>query len=215
MADYKKKFIDFAMEVGALKFGDFTLKSGRKSPYFFNSGEFKTGSELSILAEYYAEVVNEKTDYDNVVLFGPAYKGIPLATATAIKLSNNFGIDYPVSYNRKEVKDHGEKGEIIGEKLDETKNIIAIEDVITAGTAIGITKEVLASNGNAKLRAVVISVDRCEVKELGDKETAIDRIARESNIEIFPIVTIYDIAEYLGGEVSEKIHEYLKEYGAN
>jgi len=225
MQTYKQQFIEFAVSTGALKFGEFTLKSGRTSPYFFNAGDFKKGADLSQLATYYAAAYAENVKLDNVVLFGPAYKGIPLVAITALKLAENHDINLPICYNRKEAKDHGEGGSTVGTKLESSHNIVVIEDVITAGTAIGETREVLAKNGNPPLKSVIIAVDRCEVKTEGASETALQEIARTQNVEIIPIVTIREILEHLyNREVDGKkyiseiekqaIEQYLEKYGA-
>ncbi|MDR0931235.1 MAG: orotate phosphoribosyltransferase [Clostridiales bacterium] len=230
MQEYKQNFIEFVVKCGALRFGEFKLKSGRISPYFFNSGEFKTGAALSKLASFYASTVADNIStnpalYNDIVLFGPAYKGIPLVAITALKLSDEHGIDYPICYNRKEAKDHGEGGATIGASLTADQTIVAIEDVVTAGTAIGETKEVLAANGGAKLSAVVIAMDRCEVKTEGSSETALQEIARVQGVQIFPVITIFEAIEYLhnneidgvvyiNDEIKQNIEDYLKKYGA-
>ena len=224
MQEYKKQFIEFAVKTGALKFGEFTLKSGRISPYFFNAGDFKTGEQLSKLAEYYAGCYNDNIKLDNVVLFGPAYKGIPLVAITAVKLSDKYNQDLPICYNRKEEKDHGEGGTTVGAKMDENTNVVVIEDVITAGTAIGVTKEVLKNNGNANIAGVIIAVDRMEKRTDESTETTLQEIARTQGVEIFSVVTIKEIIEYLynrdiDGQVyirdeeKTKIEEYLSRYG--
>lgn len=224
MQEYKKQFIEFAVQTGALKFGEFTLKSGRISPYFFNAGEFKTGEQLSKLAEYYADCYNENIALDNVVLFGPAYKGIPLVAITAVKLADKYEKSLPICYNRKEAKDHGEGGMTVGAKMDESVNVVVIEDVITAGTAIGETKEVLKASGNAKIAGVIIAVDRMERRTDEATETTLQEIARTQGVKIFSVVTIKEIAEhlhnrkvdgkvYIGDVEKARIDEYLEKYG--
>jgi len=224
MQEYKEQFIEFAVKTGALKFGEFTLKSGRISPYFFNAGDFKTGEQLSKLAEYYAGCYNENIKLDNVVLFGPAYKGIPLVAITAVKLSDKYSQNLSICYNRKEEKDYGEGGTTIGAKMDENTNVVVIEDVITAGTAIGVTKEVLKGNGNANIAGVIIAVDRMEKRTDESTETTLQEIAHTQGVKIFSVVTIKEIIEYLynrdidgqvyiGDEEKTKIEEYLSRYG--
>jgi orotate phosphoribosyltransferase len=158
MKSYQKDFVDFMLEIGALKFGEFTLKSGRISPYFFNAGAFNTGEHLSRLGKFYAQAIQESNlEFD--VLFGPAYKGIPLATATAMALNDNFNQNVPYSFNRKEAKTHGEGGDIVVHPL--TGNILIIDDVITAGTAIREAMDIIKANG-ATAKGVIVAVDRQE-----------------------------------------------------
>jgi len=224
LPEYKQEFIEFAIKAGALKFGEFKLKSGRISPYFFNAGCFADGESISKLTDYYAGAIAQNITMSNVVLYGPAYKGIPLMTGAAVKLYDKYGISYPTAYNRKEAKDHGEGGLIVGTALTPEHNVVAIEDVVTAGTAIGETKEVLAASGGASLKAVVISLDRCEVKTEGDAKTTIQTISEQEGIQIIPIVTIYEILDYLynrkidgkvyiGENERQAIAGYLAKYG--
>jgi len=223
MPEYKQEFIDFAIRTGALKFGEFKLKSGRISPYFFNAGDFADGETISKLTNFYTETVINNY-FEEAILYGPAYKGIPLVALTAAKLYEKYRLKYRFSYNRKEVKDHGEGGSIVGTKLTAEDNVLAIEDVVTAGTAIRETKAVLAANGGATLKAMIIAIDRCEVINEGDTKTALQTIAEEEGIQIFPIVTIHEIIEYLyGREIDGKIYigkpekeaitSYLEKYG--
>jgi len=225
MLDYKKQFIEFIADEGILKFGEFTLKSGRISPYFFNMGECKTGAGLAKLATYYAATIAENIDCYNSVLFGPAYKGIPLMATAAIKLAENHNIDIPICYNRKEAKDHGEGGSLIGAKINENTNVILIDDVITAGTAIGESKQILKANGNGKLSSVIIALDRCEVRTEGASLKSMQEIEEENNIKIYPIVNIYEVLEhlynnkingkiYIGEKEKTSMENYLDKYGA-
>ena len=158
MEQYQKDFVDFTLETGVLKFGEFTLKSGRISPYFFNAGLFNTGSHLSQLGNFYAQAI-EASNLQFDVLFGPAYKGIPLAAATAIALNDNFNRNVPYSFNRKEAKDHGEGGSIVGHPLE--GDILIIDDVITAGTAIREAQDIINAN-DANTKGVIVALDRQE-----------------------------------------------------
>jgi len=221
MKEYKKEFIEFLVKNDSLKFGEFTLKSGRKSPYFINTGMFKDGKGISKLAEYYAKAVKENFGEKFDVLFGPAYKGIPLCVATVIKLSE-VGVNKGYSFNRKESKDHGEKGDLIGTKLDENSRVLIIDDVITAGTAVRETIEILKKNGNPKIVGMIISVNR---KEKGTgKKSAIQELEENLGIKIISIIDFDEIAEYLHNkkidgkivlteELYQKMMEYKKEYG--
>ena len=221
MKEYKKEFIEFLVKNDSLKFGEFTLKSGRKSPYFINTGMFKDGKGISKLAEYYAKAVKENFGEKFDVLFGPAYKGIPLCVATVIKLSE-VGVNKGYSFNRKESKDHGEKGDLIGTKLDENSRVLIIDDVITAGTAVRETIEILKKNGNPKIVGIIISVNR---KEKGTgKKSAIQELEENLGIKIISIIDFDEIAEYLHNkkidgkivlteELYQKMMEYKKEYG--
>lgn len=213
---YKEEFIKFMVECGVLTFGDFTLKSGRKAPYFVNTGNYKTGKQLAKLGEYYAQCIKEnniKVD----TLFGPAYKGIPLATATSIALANLHDIDVNYCFDRKEVKDHGEGGNIVGKKLVDGEKVVIIEDVITAGTAIRQVLPLLKSVADVNITGMVISVDRME-KGRGEL-SAVQEVKQEFGITIYPIVTINDIIKAIqdgiigGQEYLDKMVEYRKTYG--
>ena len=191
----KDKFIQLALECDVLKFGDFTLKSGRQSPYFFNAGMFHTGDALQKLGDFYAQaILDSKIAFQN--LFGPAYKGIPLASATAISLSRQ-GINSAVTFNRKEKKDHGEGGQLIGAPL--TGKTIIIDDVITAGTAFREAQTLITENGG-EVAAVVIALDRCE-KGLGSNSAIAD--IRAQGIAVISIIDFYDLTAYLA-----KINDY-------
>lgn len=184
----KNKFIELAVQVNALKFGDFTLKSGRKSPYFFNLGMFHEGESLRLLGEFYAKVIiDSKIAFTN--LFGPAYKGLPIATATAIAL-DKLGLNISVTFNRKEVKDHGEGGKLIGAPLN--GDTIIIDDVITAGTAFREAFELVNANGG-KVKAIVIGLDRCEK---GSAEISTLEEIRNQGIEVKSIIDFYDLINY-------------------
>jgi len=216
MLNYKKEFIEFVIESNVLRFGEFTLKSGRKSPYFFNSGLFNTGKQLSELGKFYAEaLVQSDIDYD--VIFGPAYKGIPLVSSLSIALSNNHNLDVPYSFNRKESKDHGEGGILVGSELN--GNILIVDDVISAGTSVRESYKIIKDN-SANPSAVLIALDRQEKGE-GNK-TTIDEITEDLGLEVRSIISLSDIIEYIDllsktdsskVEMLERIREYKKIYG--
>lgn len=213
---YKESFIKFMTECGVLTFGDFTLKSGRKAPYFVNTGNYKTGAQLAKLGEYYAECIKEN-NVEAETLFGPAYKGIPLAVACSIALYNKYNIDVNYCFDRKEAKDHGEGGVIVGKKLTDGEKVVIIEDVITAGTAIRQVLPILKANADVDITGMIISVDRME-KGKGEL-SAVQEVKNEFGISIYPIVTINDIINAIkdgiieGSEYLEKMIEYRKAYG--
>ena len=206
MESYKSEFIDFMVESDVLKFGDFTLKSGRKSPFFMNAGAYVTGSQLKRLGEYYAKAIHDNYGDDFDVLFGPAYKGIPLAVVTAIAYSELYGKEVRYCSDRKEAKDHGEGGSLVGYQPKDGDKIIIIEDVITAGTAVRETMPILYGCGNVKVNDMFISVNRCEVGKVPGK-TAIMEVNEEFGIKVHAIVTVEDIHEYL--KQSEKYNNIL------
>jgi len=198
---YKKEFIAFMTEAGALTFGDFTTKSGRKTSYFVNTGSYKTGSQIEKLGAFYAKCIVENMEAglipkDITCLFGPAYKGIPLVITTAIALFKNHNMDLNYCFNRKEEKDHGEGGSMVGYQLKDGDKILMIEDVITAGTAVRECLPVIQAYGNVKVEALIISVDRME-KGQGES-TATEEIHREFGINTFSIVNVKDIAAARG-----------------
>jgi len=200
----KKQFIEFVMQTGVLKLGEFTLKSGRISPYFFNAGLFNTGGQMATLAEGYAGAIAEaKLNFD--VLFGPAYKGIPLAATTSVSLATQFNMDKPYAFNRKEAKDHGEGGNIVGHALE--GDVLIIDDVITAGTAIREAMDIITANG-AKPAGVVIALDRME-KGKGEL-SAIQEVEQEYGIPVMSIITLNDIIDYLAATDSAESHQYLE-----
>jgi orotate phosphoribosyltransferase len=218
MKEYKRDFIKFLIEHNSLKFGEFTLKSGRLSPYFLNTGMLYSGEAVHKLGRFYAETIKDRVKEDFDVIFGPAYKGIPLAVSCTSSLFFNFGINKDYSFNRKEAKTHGDSGGlIVGKPLSANDRIILIDDVITAGTAIRETIELLKHSGSPKIVAVVVSVDRME-KGKGEL-SAIQELRESVGIEFYPIVTILDIIEYLqvnktvSEDIIAKMEEYRNKYG--
>ncbi|TDP32125.1 orotate phosphoribosyltransferase [Idiomarina aquatica] len=212
MKDYQKDFISFAIDRGVLKFGEFTLKSGRTSPYFFNAGLFNKGSDLAKLGRFYAAaLMDAKVEFD--VLFGPAYKGIPIATATAVALYDHHQKDTPYCFNRKEKKDHGEGGNLVGSELN--GKVMLVDDVITAGTAIRESMEIVEANG-ASLAGVLIALDR---QEKGKGElSAIQEVERDFGATIISIVGLNDIIEFLKDDPEfnqhlPKVQAYREQYG--
>lgn len=222
MKQYKKDFINFLLERNSLKFGEFTLKSGRLSPYFLNTGMLHTGEAISRLGSFYASTIvdNIKSEYTSI--FGPAYKGIPLAIAAVNSLFTDHKINVHYSFNRKEAKDHGDMGLIVGKPLSANDSVIIVDDVITAGTAVRETIDILEKQGNPKITAVIVSVDRME-KGTGEK-SAIQEISESTGITFYPIVSILDIIEFLNdsklrekfgisSEMITKMEEYRSRYG--
>ena len=215
MESYKREFIQFLQSAGVLKFGDFTAKSGRKIPYFINAGEIKTGEQISKLGEFYAKSYLEKVGNKRTVLYGPAYKGISIAVSAAVALSKN-GLDVPFFFNRKEAKDHGEGGVFVGYVPKENEEIVIVEDVITAGTAIRESMAILGGL-NAKVAATFVMVDR---KEKGQTEkSAMGEITDEFGFPVYSVVDVYDIIEYLeedpaNQENVDRIKKYLEVNGA-
>ena len=211
MEQYQNDFVDFMLEIGALKFGEFTLKSGRVSPYFFNAGQFNQGNHLSQLGQFYAQAI-ESSGIKFDVLFGPAYKGIPLVAATAIALNDSFNRSVPYSFNRKEAKDHGEGGSIVGHPLE--GDILIIDDVITAGTAIKEAKDIINANG-AKTKGVVVALDR---QEKGKGElSAIQEVEQNFGIAVVSIINLSHIVDYLKANndknIISRIESYRSQYG--
>jgi len=216
MNSYKKNFIKFMIESGVLTFGEFVTKSGRQTPYFINTGNYNTGMQASKLGDFYSKCIMENIENGNIdesvnVLFGPAYKGIPLAVSTAIALATTHEKEMSYCFNRKEVKDHGEGGKLVGKKMDENDKVLITEDVITAGTAIRECFPIL-EKANVEIGGLVISVDRME-KGTGEL-TAIEEINRDFGIKTFAIVNVKEIRDYLKEEkiVDEKIIDAMEEY---
>lgn len=216
--NYKQRFIKFMVENGVLTFGDFTLKSGRKAPYFINTGNYKTGAQLARLGEYYAECIVDN-DIDGETLVGPAYKGIPLAVTTAVALWNNHKKDVNYCFDRKEVKDHGEGGMFVGKQLKDGEKVILIEDVMTSGKALREMLPKLAQAAKVEVAGMVISVDRQE-KALNSDLSAVQEAYREFGIKVYSIVTMQDIIGAIeegvieGKEYLGKMKEYRSVYGA-
>lgn len=212
MKDYQKEFIEFALEKEVLKFGEFTLKSGRTSPYFFNAGLFNTGRDLARLGRFYAAALMDSgIDYD--LLFGPAYKGIPIATTTAVALSDSYDLDLPYCFNRKEAKTHGEGGSLVGAELQ--GKVMLVDDVITAGTAIRESMDIIQAH-NAELAGVLIALDR---QEKGKAElSAIQEVERDYAAKVISIVQLSDLVTYLEAKPEMQKHldsvkAYREQYG--
>ena len=216
MESYKREFIQFLQSAGVLKFGDFTAKSGRKIPYFINAGMIKTGEEIARLGEFYAKAYFEKVGNKQAVLYGPAYKGISIAVSAAVALSKN-GLNVPFFFNRKEAKDHGEGGVFVGYVPQSGEEVVIVEDVITAGTAIRESMAILGSLEGVKVAATFVMVDRKE-KGQGDKG-AMQEIEEEFGFPVYSVVDVYDIIEYLEEDPANKenvtrIKNYLAVNGA-
>jgi len=212
MKDYQREFIEFALAKQVLRFGEFTLKSGRISPYFFNAGLFNTGGDLARLGRFYAAALQDaKIDYN--LLFGPAYKGIPIATTTAVALADSYNIDMPYCFNRKEAKTHGEGGSLVGSPLE--GKVMLVDDVITAGTAIRESMQIIQAHG-AELSGVLIALDR---QEKGQAElSAIQEVERDFNTKVISIVTLANLISYLEEKTDmtdslASIKKYREDYG--
>ena len=221
--DYKANFIEFMVRSAVLTFGDFTTKSGRKTPYFVNTGKYKTGMQITKLGDYYAECIKNAVKEPFDALYGPAYKGIPLSVTTASALYRNYDMDLPYCFNRKEAKDHGEGGSLIGYKPKDGDKIAIIEDVITAGTSVRESVPLLKSLADVEITSVIISVDRMERGQGG--KTTIEEIKDEFGISTYPIVNTLDIINHLHNrevdgkvviddEMREKMEAYMKKYCA-
>lgn len=216
LAGKKKDFIEFMMSADVLRFGDFVTKSGRNTPYFVNTGNYKTGSQIAALGKFYAGLVKDTIGDRFDCMFGPAYKGIPLAASAAAALYNEYGIDKPYFFNRKEEKDHGEGGSLVGYKPKDGDRVIIIEDVITAGTAVRETMPILTGAAKVGVRDMFISVNRCEVGSTPGK-TAIMEVGEDYGINVHAIVTVADIYEYLKAsgryeDMIPKMEEYMRRY---
>ena len=224
MEQYKKEFIEFMVESDVLKFGEFTLKSGRKSPFFMNAGAYVTGSQLRKLGEYYAKAIYDNYGLDFDVLFGPAYKGIPLGVATAMAISELYGKDVRYCSNRKEVKDHGDTGILLGSQLKDGDRVIIIEDVTTSGKSIEETYPIIKAQADVEVVGLIVSLNRMEVGKGGEK-SALDEVKELYGIETNAIVTMKEVTEHLynrecQGKVviddtlKTAIDAYYEQYGA-
>lgn len=222
MEQYKKEFIEFMIDCSVLRFGDFVTKSGRKTPFFVNTGFYRTGSQLKRLGEYYARAIENAFGTDFDVIFGPAYKGIPLSVTASMAMSSLYDKEVRYCSNRKEIKDHGDKGILLGGPLTDGDRVVIIEDVTTAGTSIRETFPILQAQGDVRPVGLVVSVDRME-RGQGDK-TALQEIRDQFGIQTTAIVTMEEVVEHLynkeyNGQVvitdalKEKIDLYYKEYG--
>ena len=221
MESYKKEFIEFMVRSGVLTFGDFTTKSGRKTPYFVNTGNYKTGAQAAKLGEFYAKAIKEHIKEEIDVLFGPAYKGIPLAVATSMALATQHDTDVNYCFNRKEEKDHGEGGKMVGYKLKDGDNVIITEDVITSGASIRECLPQIMAAAKVNIIGEIISVDRME-RGLENK-TAIQQIYDDYGFKIYPIVNVKEVIEvlhnhpvdgkvYIDDAMKAKMEAYLEEY---
>ncbi len=216
MEGYKREFIKFLEDAGVLKFGDFTAKSGRKIPYFINAGDIKTGEQIQKLGEFYAKAYFEKVGNKKSVLYGPAYKGIPIAVSVAVALAKD-GLDVPFFFNRKEEKDHGEGGVFVGYKPQAGEDVVIVEDVITAGTAIRESMAILSKLDGVNVKATFVMVDRKE-KGQGEK-SAMAEVTDEFGFPVYSVVDVYNIIEYLEEDEANKenvdrIKAYLAVNGA-
>ena len=222
MQDYKKEFIDFMLECQVLKFGSFTLKSGRHSPFFMNAGAYVTGSQLRRLGQYYAKAIHENFGDDFDVLFGPAYKGIPLSVACAIAYSELYGKEVRYCSNRKEVKDHGDAGILLGSNLRDGDRVVIIEDVTTSGASIEETFPIIKAQGDVKIVGEIVSLDRMEKAKDSDKR-ALEIISQKYGFKTAAIVTMDEVIEALwksdgsgaiSAEVKKELDAYYAEWGA-
>ena len=195
MEQYKKEFIEFMIDCNVLKFGDFVTKSGRKTPFFVNTGFYRTGAQLKRLGGYYAQAIKDKFGLDFDVLFGPAYKGIPLSVATTMEISDKFGVDIKYCSNRKEVKDHGDTGILLGSPIADGDKVVIIEDVTTAGTSIEETLPIVKAQGDVSVLGLVVSVDRME-RGKGEK-SALAEIQEKYGLQTIAIVTMAEVIEHL------------------
>ena len=223
MEAYKSEFIEFMVESNVLKFGDFTLKSGRKSPFFMNAGAYVTGTQLKRLGEYYAKAIHDNFGDDFDVLFGPAYKGIPLSVATTIAFSKLYGKEIRYCSNRKEAKDHGDTGILLGSKINDGDRVVIIEDVTTSGKSIEETFPIIKAQGNVEIKGLMVSLNRMEVG-LGGKVGALDEIREKYGFEARAIVTMDEVVEHLynrecqgkvviDDEIKAAIDQYYEQYG--
>ena len=219
---YKEEFITFMVRAGVLTFGDFVTKSGRKTPYFINTGNYKTGAQAAQLGDYYAACIQEHLPDGVDCLFGPAYKGIPLAVAAASSLYRNYGRDLPYCFTRTEAKDHGEGGSMVGYKPQDGDRVVIVEDVVTAGTAVRESLALFQALGDLKVTALIVSVDRME---RGTRDcSTLDELRADHGIAVYPIVTVREILAflhnreidgrvYIDDAMKARMEAYLAEYG--
>ena len=223
MEQYKKDFIEFMIDCEVLKFGDFVTKSGRKTPFFVNTGFYRTGSQLKQLGKYYAQAINNAFGVDFDILFGPAYKGIPLTVATSIEISDMYGKDIKYCSNRKEIKDHGDKGILLGSPIKDGDKVIIIEDVTTAGTSIRETLPIIKEQGDVNVYGLVVSVNRME--RGSSTKSALKEIEETYGLKTTAIVTMSEVVEHLYNKpyngkviiddtIKEAIDKYYEQYGA-
>ena len=223
MEQYKQEFIGFMVDSQVLKFGDFTLKSGRKSPFFMNAGAYVTGTQLRRLGEYYARAIHDHYGLDFDVLFGPAYKGIPLSVATTMAISELYGREVRYCSNRKEVKDHGDTGILLGSKLKDGDRVVIIEDVTTSGKSIEETFPIIKAQANVEIKGLIVSLNRME-RGLESTKSALEEIKEKYGFETNAIVTMEDVVEclynkpyqasiYIDDVLKAAIDEYYEQYG--
>lgn len=224
MEQYKQEFIEFMVDSQVLKFGDFTLKSGRKSPFFMNAGAYVTGAQLRRLGEYYARAIHDHYGLDFDVLFGPAYKGIPLSVATTMAISELYGKEVRYCSNRKEVKDHGDTGILLGSRLKDGDRVVIIEDVTTSGKSIEETFPIIRAQADVEIKGLIVSLNRME-RGLESTKSALDEIREKYGFETNAIVTMQDVVEclynkpyrgsiYIDDVLKAAIDEYYAQYGA-
>ncbi|MFR5601595.1 MAG: orotate phosphoribosyltransferase [Lachnospiraceae bacterium] len=222
MEQYKQEFIEFMVDSQVLKFGEFTLKSGRKSPFFMNAGSYVTGTQLRKLGEYYAKAIHDNYGLDFDVLFGPAYKGIPLSVATAMAISELYGKDVRYCSNRKEVKDHGDTGILLGSPIKDGDRVVIIEDVTTSGKSIEETFPIIQAQGNVEIKGLIVSLNRME-RGKGEK-SALEEIKEQYGFDANAIVSMADVVEHLynkeyngnvliNDQVKAAIDKYYEQYG--
>ena len=225
MERYKQEFIEFMVDSQVLKFGDFTLKSGRKSPFFMNAGAYVTGTQLRRLGEYYARAIHDHYGLDFDVLFGPAYKGIPLSVATTMAISELYGKEVRYCSNRKEVKDHGDTGILLGSKLKDGDRVVIIEDVTTSGKSIEETFPIIKAQAEVEIKGLIVSLNRME-RGLESAKSALEEIKEKYGFETNAIVTMEEVEEclynkpyqgsiYIDDTLKAAIDEYYRQYGAN
>ncbi|SEA03012.1 orotate phosphoribosyltransferase [Lachnospiraceae bacterium NK3A20] len=224
METYKKEFIDFMLDSQVLKFGEFTLKSGRKSPFFMNAGAYTTGGQLRKLGEFYARAIHDTYGLDFDILFGPAYKGIPLAVATVMAISKIYGRDIRYCCNRKEIKDHGDKGALLGSKLHDGDRVVIIEDVTTSGASMAEVVPIIREQADVDIVGLMVSLNREELG-LGGEVSALQEIKEKWSFSTHAIVTMSEVIDYLGhtegpehkavldSKMKKALEEYYREYG--